>query len=179
MSIVGKLLGWTGLPQWAVEMIALAIAALIVWGWWVHHNHVLVAQGVSQQQSADNAAKAKLDIETAAKTAALAARVAAAEAQGEKAKYDLDQYRASHPLTADRLCGRTAHDSGGGLPGAAGIHGSGSPAAAPAGGDQPMPAADSPGPADRLRLLDALGALSDGLASQVSGLQARLGIDKR
>lgn len=179
MSIIGKLLGFTGLPQWALELIAIGVAVLALSLWWTHHNHVLVAEGVHRQQADDNAARAQLDSQTAAETAALAARVAAAEAQGEQARHDLDQYRASHPLTADRLCGTNPHDSGRGLPGSAGIHGSGSPDAPGSGGDQPMPAGDSPSPADRLRLLDALGALSDGLASQVNGLQSRLGINKK
>lgn len=179
---MSALLGLFGLklPTWVYELIAAAVAALVLHLWWVHHNHVLVAQGVQQQQNADNAAKAVLDSQTAAKTAALAKAVSDAEAQRDQAKQDLDQYRAAHPLTADRLCDPPdAHGRGGGLSGAAGIHSGGSQGSAPGQVGQPVPAGDSPSAADRLRLLDAFGALFDDTDRQVDGLQTRLGIKQQ
>ncbi len=40
MSIIAKLLGFTGLPQWALELIAVvgvAAGALVAYGLWHHH----------------------------------------------------------------------------------------------------------------------------------------------
>lgn len=173
MSVILKLLGWTGLPQWALELIVVAVAIVAVDAWWHVHNARLVAEGVQKQRAADTAASLALKSQVDAQTAALAARAAAAEDARAKAESDLAQYRADHPLTgAVRLCPHPAA-GGGGLPQGTAAHPGGeNPAPAPSVG-QPVPAGDSPSAEDRLRLLDAFGALFDFTAGQVTELQGR------
>ncbi len=54
MSLIGGLLGWTKLPQWALELVVLA--ALAAGLWYVHHR--IYVEGVHAQQAADQRASA-------------------------------------------------------------------------------------------------------------------------
>lgn len=54
MSIIGSLLGWTKLPQWALELI---IMGLLAGGLWYLHHRIYV-EGVHAQQAADQKASA-------------------------------------------------------------------------------------------------------------------------
>lgn len=182
---MGFLLGLFGinipakLAEILTGIVAAGIAALVVHLWWNHHNAALVAQGVHQQQDADDKASALLKQQTDAKTADLKQRVATEEIARAKADLDLADYRRNHPLDVAslRVCGpANAHGSGGGLSGAAGVHGSGSQGSAAGQVGQPVHPGDSPSAEYRLRLLDAFGALFDDTDRQVDGLQTRLGI---
>lgn len=184
LSLVGKLFGWTGAPAWLAEIVVMLVVSGVATGgvalWWHHHKDEWIQEGMHRQQTADDAARVELKRKTDADTAALAARVAAAEKERDQAAKDSDDYRRTHPLSvADlKLCNpaATAHGGGGGVHQAAGDHGPG-PGGAPAQGvGKPVPAPDSPSPDDRLRLLDALGALLDHVDGQVGVLQTRLGI---
>jgi len=74
-------------------LLALAGAALALW----HHD--AIEKGIADQKSADAAATAKLQSETAAQTAALQAQATAAEHSYDQELSDLRAYVAAHPVS--------------------------------------------------------------------------------
>ncbi|MGC8519961.1 MAG: hypothetical protein ACP5P4_15805 [Steroidobacteraceae bacterium] len=104
MSIVGAVLGWTGLPQWALELIAVGVvAAGAVGAFWLYHHHVYV-EGIHAQQAADQRASAKVIAQARAETkAAVATAQAAHDAYIQEIAHEAVT-AARHPLPAVRLC---------------------------------------------------------------------------
>lgn len=156
MSIIFKLLGFTGLPQWAIELIAVAAVALAVAAY-RHHVYDL--------GKAAEIAIIKADDER--KTAEAQKRADTAEDGHKNALADLEAYRAAHPDEPVRLCldGLTLPASGSPGPG-------NRPTRAAPGSFQPVPAGDpSSGPQavgpDIFGLLDALAARSDKVSEQL------------
>ena len=115
MSLIGLLLGWTGLPKWATELIAVGvIAAGAVGAFWIYHHHVYV-EGIHAQQVADQRASAKVVAEARAET-----KAAQAEADSAHAAYLQEMSHealtaAHHPLPAVRLC-LDSNSGGSGVP---------------------------------------------------------------
>lgn len=102
--MIATLLGWTKLPQWALELIVIAIVAGGIWYW----QHSLIEKGVIEQRIADAAASNKLNADTAKQTANLQARATLAEQAYDKERQDHQVYLDSHPLQPVRLCISTA-----------------------------------------------------------------------
>jgi|GEM_PF-6293939 len=92
--MIAVLLGWSKLPQWAMELIVIAIVAGGVWYW----QHERFESGIQEQQLADASARQKLAEDTAKQTALLQiqANVASTAYENEhKANVD---YQFSHPV---------------------------------------------------------------------------------
>ncbi|MGH9300268.1 MAG: hypothetical protein ACRD0E_00095 [Acidimicrobiales bacterium] len=74
MSIIGLLLGWTGLPKWATELLAIvAISGALLLGYAVWHHKVYDA-GIAAQKASDASASAALLHRVEVANAALADR---------------------------------------------------------------------------------------------------------
>jgi len=137
MSIFLKLLGWTGLPTWAIELAVVGIVAgSLVW-YGAHHEKVRIETRVQKQM---------VEVEK---------RVVETDHSHDQELADLRAYRAAHPLSV-RLC-----VAGNNLPPRA-VEGQ---PGAPGGNLLPMPAGDSgagtgPG-SDIFPLLDLLAARAD------------------
>ena len=174
MSIIGLLLGGTGLPRWAQEAIVILAALGALWAALAWHDHKVYDRGIAAQQTADNADTAKLLKAARIETVAWQNRATAAEAANEKSQTDLALYRAARPIVY-RMC-FNARDSGIGLPAAsAALPGTQASAAAAAVG-QPMPARDSVVSEDRGPLLDAFAALFDTQDDALREFQVRDGV---
>lgn len=171
MSIIATLLGWSKLPQWALELIVIgAIAGGLLW----YHHHVYET-GISAQQHADSIASAKVEAQAAAATQA--AQDAANKAQES---YHAEVTRnaalaASHPLPAVRLCVNT--DSGPGVSEAGASFPGTQSARAPTGSVQRVPAGDHPirsnEPADIGPMLSALAGRADEVSAELREFQGR------
>ena len=98
--MIAALLGWTKLPQWALELIIVAVVAGGVW-YWQHH---LIDEGVKKQQTADAVALQKLKTENDQKSAELQAKATMAEQAYDKEHTDSLEYQRTHPIGAVRLC---------------------------------------------------------------------------
>lgn len=158
--MIAALLGWTKLPQWALELLALAAVASSVWLW----HHETYESGVKAEVALVEAANAKT-------TAALTAKATAAEHSHDQELTDLRAYRATSPVQPVRLCLSTARLQA--TP-AQPVSGTTAPAA---GVVQPVPARDTgvragAGP-DIGGLLEALAARADQVAAQARELQSR------
>lgn len=159
-SIIAKLLGWIGLPQWALELIAVG---LIAGGILFSYIHVYEKGKVAEHA-------AELDKVNKA-NAVLAARVTTAEHSHDQELSDLQSYRDAHPEQPVRLCLKPAAVR---TPAAV----AGSSGAAP-GVVQQVPAGDNldgPGSAgpDISGLLEALAARADQVSAE---LRTRQGIE--
>lgn len=101
--MIAGLLGWTKLPQWAMELIVIAA---IVAGLGALHHHIL-DQGIAEQVAKDKVATDKLNKETADQTAALKAKATTAETNYASEHADNVAYRNDHPDLKQpvRLCG--------------------------------------------------------------------------
>ena len=176
MSLIGLMLGWTGLPKWATELIAVgAIAAAAVGAFWIYHHHVYV-EGIHAQQVADQRASAKVVAQARAKTkAAQAAADAAHTAYLQEMSHEA-LTAARHPLPAVRLC-LDAYAGGPGAPEAGAAHpGNAGPSAA-AGRVSQVPGANRPvrprtGP-DIAGLLELLAGRADQVSAVLREYQAR------
>lgn len=175
MSILLKLFGFTGLPPWAIELI---VVALVAGGVWLYHEHVtskLIDAGRSAQRLDDAKALDKLKTETAKQQADLQKRADVAEDQYKHEKSDLETYQLQHPIiSAVQLCQQPpAHRRSGDLQAASA--GNAGVASGATNGKvlQPVYPSDSPGAADRLRLLDGLGGLCDSLSARIRESQHR------
>lgn len=96
MSLLIKLLGFTGMPPWALELVLVGAVGLSVWGYHLHVVHISIAKGVQQQLVADDKATQKLNTDTDKQTAQ---KLAVAEKAAADASQELDEikrYVASH-----------------------------------------------------------------------------------
>lgn len=169
MSIILKLLGWTGFPTWALELgVMVGIGAGVLY--W---DHLKIQEGVHRQQTADNVALQKLRQDAVKQSQALLDRAQKAEGQYAQEHQDSADYRATHPLLgAEQLC-NAPHGGSPHLP----------PGSTPKPGDAatptPVPVVPAvPGPDsqrsdDRLQLLSALAALCDDQSALIRELQKR------
>ena len=177
MSIIGSLLGWTGMPQWALELIAVgAIAAGAVGAFWIYHHHVYV-EGIRAQQVADQKASAKVVAAARAQTRAAEATAAAAHNAYTSEVIRESTLAAQQPLPAVRLC-LNSNDSGAGLSQAGAPTGGVAGAGATSGDLQNLPAGNSalrgrPGP-DIAHLLELLAERADQVSAVDREWQARL-----
>lgn len=114
--MIAMLLGWTKLPQWAMELIVVGLLGL---GFAAYHRAVL-DKGIEEQQAADAKASQVLQQKAAQKTAALADQADKAEHAHDDELKELAAYRSSHTAQPVRLCLNS--DGGGvGVPQSAGI----------------------------------------------------------
>jgi hypothetical protein len=155
MSIIAKLLGWIGVPQWALE---LAVIALVAAGAAYEYHHIL--DKGRQQELAVVAAQAAAD------TAKLQRKADAAEHTHDQELTDLRSFRDAHPVEPVRLCGPAPVRAPGAV--VAGNSGSG---AAPA-AVQSVPAGDTgvrqwTAGRDIGPMLEALAARADSVSSQL------------
>ena len=176
MSLIGLMLGWTGLPKWATELIAVgAIAAAAVGGFWIYHHHVYV-EGIHAQQVADQRASAKLVAKARAETKAAQAQANAAHDAYLQEVANEQVLAARHPLPAVRLC-LNAHRGGFSLPEAGTAHPGNAGASAAAGGVPALPGANHRvrprrGP-DISGLLELLAGRADQVSAVLREYQAR------
>jgi hypothetical protein len=98
--MIATLLGWTELPQWALELIVIAAVAGGVWYW----QHERFESGIAQQQQVDAASKAQLVQSTDEATARLQAIATAAELAYVHEHQDNLDYQRDHPMGAVSLC---------------------------------------------------------------------------
>lgn len=105
MSIIAALFGWTKLPAWVQELIAVAILAAGAWGGVAIWHHKAVVEGITEQKQADDKASSILIAKAAQETAALQVKATQAEHSHDQEIADLQAYRTAHP-DADgvRLC---------------------------------------------------------------------------
>ncbi len=176
MSIVGLLLGWTGLPKWASELVLIGIvAAGAVGAFWLYHHHVYV-EGIHAQQVADQRASAKVVAQARAETKAAQAQANAAhDAYLQEISHEAIA-AARHPLPAVRLC-LDAHRGGFSLPEAGATYPGNAGASTAAGGVPALPGADHPvrsrrGP-DISGLLELLAGRADQVSAVLREYQAR------
>ncbi len=176
MSLIGTLLGWTGMPQWALELIAVgAVAAGAVGAFWIYHHHVYV-EGIHAQQVADQRASAKLVAKARAETkAAEATAQAAHDAYLNEVAHE-QVLAARHPLPAVRLC-LDAYAGGPSVPEAGAAHPGNANASSAAGGVSQVPGSNHPvrarpGP-DISGLLELLAARADQVSAVLREYQAR------
>ena len=174
--MIAALLGWTGLPQWALELLALAgVAAAATGAFWIYHHHVYV-QGIHAQQVADQRASAKVVAQARAQTQAAEAAAARAHAAYLEEMSHEAIAAARRPLPAVRLCLDTyaggsgvssagAPNPGNAHPGAGARHLPPLPA-----GDRRLRAAPGPNLADLLGLLAGRG---DQVSAELREFQAR------
>lgn len=95
------LLSWTKLPQWALELILIAVVAGAVW-YWQHH---LIHEGVAQQKAADKIESDIVKSQAAAKTKELQDRATTAKEAYDQEHADNLAYREQHPDSQPvRLC---------------------------------------------------------------------------
>ena len=169
MSLIGLLLGWTGLPKWATELIAVgAIAAAAVGAFWIYHHHVYV-EGIHAQQVADQRASAKLVAKARAETkAAQATAQTAHDAYLNEVTHE-QVLAARHPLPPVRLC-LDAYPGGSGVSQAGTADAGNASASAAAGGVSQVPGADHPVRARRGPDISGLLELLAGRADQVSAV---------
>lgn len=180
MSIIGKLLGFTGLPQWVLELALLGLLAAGVSFWWHRHNAAEVQIGVQRQQQEDNEASAELFSQAAALTRMEHDRAVEAETARNEALQTLNTYLSTHrTLNTSQLCrAKDTHSSGQSMSPVGPAHpGDEATPAAPS-VVQPMPGPDNGFTGDRGELLRALGAYADEIAATLTEYQQRAGVGK-
>lgn len=160
LSIIAWVLGKTGLPQWALELIALAAVAAGVYAYHVHTFNRGVATEV-----------ARVELQNAKTTAQLEGKAATAGALHADESKDLGDFRVAHPVDVVRLCLAAPSLQ---TPGAVQIS-----VTTPALGSdvQPVPTGNPgaeviPGP-DIGGLLESLAARADQVTAQARELQTR------
>jgi len=86
LSLIGKLLGWTGIPQWLLELLVIALVVLGIYFSGVFHERAVIkTQTVTK----------KIEVEK---------RVVETDHSHDKELADLRAYRAGHPEQPVRLC---------------------------------------------------------------------------
>lgn len=160
VSLIAWVLGKTGLPQWALELIALAAVAGAVYAYHVHTFNRGVATEV-----------ARVNLQNAKVTAQLEGKAATAGALHVDEDKDLGDFRVAHPVEPVRLCVAAPSLQ---TPAAVNIS-----VTAPAIGSdvQPVPSGNSAvrehEHPDIGRLLEALAARADQVTAQARELQTR------
>lgn len=159
--MIATLLGWTKLPQWALELLALALAGGAVFFW----HHETFDAGVHQEV-------ARVELQNAKTTARLEGKATTAETLHVDEDKDLDAFRAARPVEPVRMCIPTPRLQ---TPAAIEI-GVTIPAIGTA--VQPVPAGDSSAGSGRAGpdiggLLEALAARADRVTAQARELQTR------
>lgn len=86
MSVIALALRWTGLPQWALELIVIGVLLAGIWYWGFHTEHTIVQTRIVKQQ---------VQVEK---------RVIETDHSHDQELSDLRAYRASHPVQPIRLC---------------------------------------------------------------------------
>jgi hypothetical protein len=158
-SILTTVLGWTKLPQWALELMAVAGAALLTV--WVHHH--LVDEGKDAEIVALKTAATVASAQNAAKTTV---------AENNRANEDTltTQFVDSHPIAPVSLCNETGASP---VPSAKTVSGqsSASPGAVQqvsAGSDRVQPVQHP----DISSLLSVLAERADAVSSELRARQA-------
>ena len=146
LSIIARLLGWTGLPQWLLELLVIALVVLGIYYSGVFHE------------------KAVIRTQTITKQVEVEKRVIETDHSHDQELSDLRAYRAAHPEQPVRLCvtKRLPERSPEGRPGA------GLPVVQPVSGSDPGIRSDA-GP-DISELLGFLALRADEVAA---GLRRR------
>ena len=86
VSLILKALGWTRLPQWALELIVIGLLLGGIWYWGFHTEHTIVKERIVKQQ---------VQVEK---------RVIETDHTYDQELSDLRAYRAAHPVQPVRLC---------------------------------------------------------------------------
>jgi hypothetical protein len=86
MSLIALALKWTGLPQWALELLVIGLLLGAVWYWGFHTEHTIVQTRIVKQQ---------VEVEK---------RVIETDHSHDQELADLRAYRAQHPVQPVRLC---------------------------------------------------------------------------
>jgi hypothetical protein len=86
VSLIARVLGWSGLPQWALELIIIGLLLGAVWYWGFHTEHTIVQTRVIKQQ---------VEVEK---------RVIETDHSHDQELADLRAYRAAHPVQPVRVC---------------------------------------------------------------------------
>ena len=86
VSLIAKVLGWTGLPQWLLELIAIAILVLAIWLSGVFHE------------------KGRIEVRTVKQQVEVEKRVIETDHSHDQELAELRAYRVSHPEQPVRLC---------------------------------------------------------------------------
>jgi hypothetical protein len=151
---------------------AALIAVLIACGFWYHHK--VLAEGIAEQQAADNKASAALAATTAAQTAELKAKATMAEQAYDKEIAALSNRPGTQPV---RLC-LDPHNSGGVVPKAGGKVAGNVGASSGAVGVQPVSSGNSVGGEgaagpDISGMLSALAAGADQVSATLREYQGR------
>lgn len=170
MSLIGAVLKWTGLPAWAMELIVIALVALLMFigvAWW---DHKKVDEGIQIQQHQDQLAIDQLKADAQKATEILQKRATAAELA----------YATEHannltppPILGPLLVCDDPHGRSRDLPTASTAKpgDEASPASSRLG--SPVHPPDSPSSEDRRRLLGAVAALFDDQTAIIREYQAR------
>lgn len=171
--MIAALLKWTGLPQWAMELIALGGLWLAFLAW----HHSVIDKGIAEQVAADNKASAKLITETTAENTALKLKADTAEHAHDQELADLATYRGSHPEQPVRLC-IDSHNSGAIVSHSAGINVSNASLGSAGISVQQVPDGNSSGGSpgagpDIEPMLGALGAAADKVSAELREFQSR------
>jgi len=174
MSLLAKLLGWTGLPTWALEVILVLVVA---GGVWVYHEHVvskLISAGRAQQQADDLKALDALKTDRDKQQELIQARAEEAQHAYEQEQADLRAYRITHPDgPPNKLCINTPYRGSPDLHGASAANRGAAASSAPTPVLQPLPQANTGSGPDRRRLLDDLAAMADTLSATLRESQHR------
>lgn len=86
MSLIFRALGWTGLPQWLLELLVIGLLVGAIWYWGFHTEHTIVQTRIVKQQ---------VQVEK---------RVIETDHSHDQELSDLRAYRDSHPELPVRLC---------------------------------------------------------------------------
>lgn len=172
MSIISALLGWTGLPTWLTELLAILIILGGAGIWWKIHDHRLIQEGVAKEIAIETQESARIQRAADLQTQINLTRAKQAEAARDASEQALTQYRASHPdLNLSELC-KPSGSSAGVRQGRPRLAGNVEPSPA-AGVVQPLPQADRGQPDDRRLLLEALAGMADSTSNTLREYQAR------
>lgn len=86
MSLIALALRWTGLPQWALELLVIGLLLGGIWYWGFHTEHTIVKERIIRQQ---------VEVEK---------RVIETDHSQDQELAALRDYRAHHPEQPVRLC---------------------------------------------------------------------------
>lgn len=163
MSIIGKLLGWIGLPQWLLE---LAVVGLALTGYGLWH-HKVYEEGIA-------AKGAEVAHQDAAQIKAAQDRATTAEHSHDQELSDLRTYRATHSDVDVSLCEQPQPDAGVQVAGTRPVDARGG---AGAGVVQPVPTGDNP--VRQVTTGRPIGGMLDALASRADEVSAQLRVYQR